>query len=121
MLTPMRLLIDDLRDFVDDGPAVLARTSAAGVQALHRHRAGRIDELWLDHDLGGTDTIWPVVEELERAAFDEAPYDIGTVYVHSANPPGAAKILRSLRRWRYNAVLATNSPAVAYAAGPKRP
>jgi hypothetical protein len=45
-----------------------------------------LDELWLDHDLGEDDTIWPVVEVLERAAFEERPLDIGVINVHSANP-----------------------------------
>jgi hypothetical protein len=112
----MRVLVDDLRSFLDPAPAHVARTSAAGVEALRRHRHERIDELWLDHDLGGADTIWPVVEELERAAFDGSPFDIGTVFVHSANPPGAAKILLALRRWGYHAVSAANSPAVGFAA-----
>ncbi|MER7273769.1 cyclic-phosphate processing receiver domain-containing protein [Dactylosporangium sp. NPDC000244] len=110
----MRLLVDDLRDFLDPAPAHVARTSLAGLGLLRRYRHERIDELWLDHDLGGDDTIWPVVEELERAAFDGAPFDVGTVYVHSANPPGAAKILQALRRWNYHAVAATHSAAVGY-------
>ncbi|WP_432984325.1 cyclic-phosphate processing receiver domain-containing protein [Dactylosporangium sp. CA-233914] len=110
----MRLLIDDLRDFLDPAPAHVARTSAAGAELLRRHRAEPIDELWLDHDLGGEDTIWPVVELLERAAFDGEPFTITTIYVHSANPPGAAKVLQALRRWGYHVVPATNSAAVGY-------
>ncbi|WP_344617673.1 cyclic-phosphate processing receiver domain-containing protein [Dactylosporangium salmoneum] len=101
----MRILVDDLRSFPDTAPALVARTSAAGVVLLQRYREQHLDELWLDHDLGGDDTIWPVVELLERAAFDGAPYDIGIVHVHSANPPGAAKVLQTLRRWSYNARL----------------
>jgi hypothetical protein len=106
----LTVLVDDLRSFLDDRPARIARTSRAGVDLLAELRAHRIDELWLDHDLGGDDTIWPVVELLERAAFDEAPFDIGVVYVHSANPPGAAKILQALRRWGYAARNATGDP-----------
>ncbi|MGK5445763.1 cyclic-phosphate processing receiver domain-containing protein [Micromonospora sp. URMC 105] len=110
------VLVDDLRSFVDRRTAQVARTSAAGVEALERHRGQRLDELWLDHDLGGDDTIWPVVEMLERAAFEERPFDIGVVYVHSANPVGAMKVMQALRRWGYPARSAAGSPHVGYLA-----
>ncbi len=70
----------------------MARTSAAGVELLDRCRDQRLDELWLDHDLGEDDTIWPVVEVLERAAFDGRPLDVGVINIHSANPVGATKM-----------------------------
>lgn len=108
------VLIDDLRCFVDGRPAEVARTSAAGVHLLQRHRGQRLDELWLDHDLGGEDTIWPVVELLERAAFEGGPWDIGVVFVHSANPAGAAKIVQVLFRWGYNVRAVYGSPQVGY-------
>ncbi len=73
-----------------------------------------MDELWLDHDLGGEDTIWPVVEMLERAAFDERPFDIRAVFIHSANPPGAAKIRQALRRWGYHVSSVPGSTHVGY-------
>ena len=41
---------------------VHARTSREGLRRL-RERAW--DELWLDHDLAGTDTVRPVVVELQ--------------------------------------------------------
>ena len=100
MIEPV-LLIDDLRSFADARPAEVARTSGAGVALLERWREHPIAEIWLDHDLGGDDTIWPVVEVLERAAFEERPYDVGVVLVHSANPAGAAKMAQVLRRWGY--------------------
>ena len=71
------VLVDDLRDFTDGRVATVARTSAEGVALLTSLRESRIDELWLDHDLGGDDTIWPVVEVLERAAFEGTPLDVG--------------------------------------------
>ncbi|WP_330186447.1 cyclic-phosphate processing receiver domain-containing protein [Dactylosporangium sp. AC04546] len=129
------VLVDDLRSFVDGRPAEVVRSSAAAVELLGRLRGERIDELWLDHDLGGAeggggadgtggagreggaggaDTVWPVVEMLERAAFEERPFDIGVVHVHSSNPPGAAKVVQALRRWGYEVRLATGSPAVGY-------
>ena len=50
-------LVDDLRSFVDGRRADVARTNAAGADLLNRHRDQRLDELWLDHDLGADDTI----------------------------------------------------------------
>lgn len=112
------LLIDDLRSFVDGRSAEVARTSRAGVGLLERYRDQRVAELWLDHDLGGDDTIWPVVEVLEEAAFDGRPFDIGVVTIHSANPAGAAKMAQALRRWGYHVVVAAGSTEVAHLAGP---
>ncbi|MER5455248.1 cyclic-phosphate processing receiver domain-containing protein [Micromonospora sp. NPDC002389] len=116
---PGVVLVDDLRSFLDGRAAHVARTSRAGIEALERHRGQRMDELWLDHDLGEDDTIWPVVEVLERAAFEEVPFDIGVVYVHSANPAGAGRIMQALRRWGYNVRSAAGSPFVGYLAEPE--
>jgi hypothetical protein len=92
--------VDDLRPL----PWVtrIARTSREGIQLLQEHRDRFIDELWLDHDLGGDDTIMPVVALLEEAAFNGRPFNIGTVFVHSANPAGAETMARSLARWNYH-------------------
>lgn len=108
------ILVDDLRSFTDGRNAEVARTSAAGLALLQAYRDQRVDELWLDHDLGESDTIWPVVEQLEHAAFQGHPFDIGVVYVHSANPSGAAKMAQALRRWGYLVHLASGSAAVGY-------
>jgi hypothetical protein len=111
------ILVDDLRSFVDGRSAEVARTSAAGVQLLERYRDRRLDELWLDHDLGGDDTVWPVVEVLERAAFEDPPFDIGVINVHSANPAGAAKIVQVLGHWGYRVHIASGSTDVRYLDG----
>lgn len=60
-------MVDDLRSLVNGRIGEVVRTSDAGVELLDRYRDRRLDELWLDHDLGGDDTIWPVMEVLERA------------------------------------------------------
>ncbi|MFI5843708.1 cyclic-phosphate processing receiver domain-containing protein [Catenuloplanes sp. NPDC051500] len=111
------VLVDDLRSFVDGRLAEVARTSSAGVELLDRYRGQRLDELWLDHDLGDDDTIWPVVEVLERAAFECRPFDVGVVIIHSANPAGAAKMAQALRRWNYPVRVASGDPAVGYVDG----
>ncbi|MEH1016957.1 cyclic-phosphate processing receiver domain-containing protein [Micromonospora sp. CPCC 206060] len=112
------ILVDDLRSFVDGRSADVARTSAAGVELLEHCRDQRLDELWLDHDLGEDDTIWPVVEVLERAAFDGRPLDVGVINIHSANPAGATKMAQALQRWGYRVHIASGSADVAYLDSP---
>jgi hypothetical protein len=96
---PVILGIDDLRSL--PRATRIARTSREGVLLLEEHREQRIDELWLDHDLGGDDSIMPVVALLEKAAFDGRPFAVGMIFVHSANPSGAETVFRVLRRWNY--------------------
>jgi hypothetical protein len=103
--SPVILGIDDLRPL--PWTTRIARSSGEGVKLLQEHRDSLIDELWLDHDLGGDDSILPVVTLLEEAAFNGRPFRIGTVYVHSANPIGAETVVRSLRRWNYQVRRAT--------------
>ncbi|MFD5633336.1 cyclic-phosphate processing receiver domain-containing protein [Streptomyces sp. NPDC127077] len=102
---PVILGIDDLRPL--PRCTRIARTSREGIQLLEEHRHSFVDELWLDHDLGGDDTIMPVVTLLEEAAFNARPFQIGTVFVHSANPIGAETVMRSLARWSYRVERAT--------------
>ncbi|MGW1992866.1 cyclic-phosphate processing receiver domain-containing protein [Embleya sp. NPDC001921] len=102
---PVILGIDDLRPL--PWATRIARTSAEGIRLLQEHRDRFVDELWLDHDLGGDDTILPVVTLMEEAAFHGRPFRIGTVFVHSANPIGAETVVRSLTRWNYRVRRAT--------------
>lgn len=96
------VLVDDLRSFADGTPAVVARTSAEAVHLLdHQLALTTIDELWLDHDLGGEDSIWPVIERLEERAFTGRRLEVGRVYVHSGNPVGAQRMVVALRRLGY--------------------
>ena len=103
--TPVILGIDDLRQL--PRATRIARTSREGIQLLLEHRDCFIDELWLDHDLGGDDSIMPVVALMEESAFRGQPFRIGTVFVHSANPIGAETVVRSLTRWNYQVRRAT--------------
>ncbi|WP_245790606.1 hypothetical protein [Streptomyces monashensis] len=54
---PVILAVDDLDLRALPRAARLARTTRDGVQLLHEHRDVFIDEFWLDHDLGGDDSI----------------------------------------------------------------
>jgi hypothetical protein len=100
-----RVVIDDLRTHPDSG--VHLRTSAQALAWLRENRDAHITELWLDHDLGGEDTIRPVVLFLEEACFNDEPFDIETIYVHTASPVGADYISSSnLLKKHYNIVRA---------------
>jgi hypothetical protein len=102
---PVILGIDDLRSL--PRATRIARTSHDGILLLEEHRDRAIDELWLDHDLGGDDSIMPVVTLLEEAAFNGRPFQIAMIFVHSANPSGAETVVRVLKRWNYQVRRAT--------------
>lgn len=92
-----RLVIDDERTFSDTKvpDAVYARSSTEALRLLQGNT--RYDEIWLDHDLGGEDTIRPVVHALqEMAHFNMQPTDL--VVIHTMNPVGRAYIRSALQR-----------------------
>lgn len=99
--TTLEVLIDDVRRFRDGRPCLVARTSADAVVLLERLRERRIDHLWLDHDLVGDDTIWPVIRVLEDAALEGRPFDVGMAHVQAARAGPAHRIVISLRRVGY--------------------
>jgi len=94
------ILIDDTRSF-HGRQALVARSSASGVALLNDYRLRRIEHLWLDHGLGGTDTIWPVVHLLEDASLAGTPFDIGLVHAQAARSGPAHRIVVSMRRCGY--------------------
>lgn len=102
----LTVLVDDDRDFIDARPAVVLRTSANALAELSRirERGEVVDELWLDHDLGGDDTAMPVVDMLSETAFNDDPFPVRRVYVHSMNNVGAERMMRSLQNYGYPAV-----------------
>ncbi len=96
----MILVIDDEKifPFKEAGKdAVYARTIEEGRRLLGD--AAELEELWLDHDLGGEDTIRPLVLELAARAFHGDPKPIGRVVVCSLNRPGADWIVSTLERY----------------------
>ena len=101
------LLIDDARSFADGRACYVARSSGAAVSLLRAHHGVRIDEIWLDYDLAGrhsttySETAMPVVDELVQAAGQHAPYDVGVIYLHTANPRGGVRMRAALRRAHY--------------------
>lgn len=91
----LRVLIDDVRTFRDGRPCLVARSSGAGV-ALLRSLEGPLDELWLDHDLAGDDTIWPVVEWMCATSLD-----VSEVIVHASRSGPAMRMVKALRAAGY--------------------
>ena len=83
--TPLTVLVDDVRGFKDERPALVARSSRQALALLEGLGGRRIDHLWLDHDLGGEDTIRPVIDLLVRLARTGSPLNVGLVHIHSAN------------------------------------
>lgn len=83
--SPVTVLIDDARGFKDERPALVARSSQEAVSLLEGLGRQRIDHLWLDHDLGGEDTIRPVVDLMVRLASTGSPLNVGQVHIHTAN------------------------------------
>jgi len=105
------LLIDDLRNFRKQpaGELLIARNSKDGLDLISQ---GEWFAVWLDHDLGGADTISPVINFLAEQSFLGNPVPIGTIYVHTSNPAGAKEMLSVLRKYGYHAVRIPNAVVV---------
>jgi hypothetical protein len=102
------VLVDDVRDFRDGRPCLVARSTEAALQVLADLRDRRIDELWLDYDLGAGATVTPVVDHLERMAALGTPQDVALIIVHTRNVVGGLAVRTRLadagyrveRSWR---------------------
>jgi hypothetical protein len=99
------VLVDDVRRFRDGRECVVARNPVEALDALRLH-GPRLDELWLDFDLGRHPDgrrrdVMPVVAELVRVARQGAPYEIGRILIHSSNPSGALAIRQALEAAGY--------------------
>ena len=82
---PLTVLIDDARAFRDGRAALVARSSREVLALLESLGRWRIDDLWLDHDLGGDDTIRPVVDLMVQLANTEMAMNVGRIHIHTAN------------------------------------
>ena len=101
---PLTVLVDDVRDFRDDRPALVARSSPQALALLDELEGERIDHLWLDHDLAGTDTIGPVVDLLVHRARTGSALNVGQIHVHTINPLAGAEMAVALRAAGYTVV-----------------
>lgn len=88
-----RLVIDDVRIMNFD--CTYARNSEEGIADLFEPW----DEVWFDHDLGGDDTIYPVILYIMETAFYGRILPLGKVVIHTDNPVGRAMIEQQLGRY----------------------
>jgi hypothetical protein len=121
----MIIVIDDERTFALEQPELpgyvevkYARTSNEGIATIvnawtdYALRRGNMVDLYLDHDLGGDDTIMPVVDFLyvmgkaHSWEQNQAPCDveffIRNIFIHSQNPTAADTIIPVLDRFYHN-------------------
>jgi len=97
----MRVLVDDVRSFLDAQPCVVHRNSADAVIGL-RGLAGAGDELWLDHDLGGEDTVRPVLALLDELDHAGRRLAVTRAVIITSNPVGGNVTRLALTRLGYD-------------------
>jgi len=102
--TPLTVLVDDVRGFRDQRPALVARSSQEALNLLDELGGMRIDHLWLDHDLVGEDTIRPVVDRMVQLASAGSPVNVGQIHFHSSNVGAGHKMGIDLRAAGYAVV-----------------
>ena len=83
--SPLTVLVDDVRGFKDQRPALVARSSPKALRLLDELEGERIDHLWLDHDLVGKETVDPVVDRLVHRARTGSPQNVGQIHIQTAN------------------------------------
>jgi Cyclic-phosphate processing Receiver domain len=95
----MKLWIDDIRTPPDES-WVWAKSSAEALAIIRKEMPEQIH--W-DFDLGGTDTVRPVLRYIEEMAIRGLAAPPMT-FVHSQNPVGrdeiAASMMQAFRYWR---------------------
>ena len=88
----MILVIDDVKTFPfpDDYIVEYSRTLTDGITMLElcEKEVFGLEELWLDHDLGGDDTIRSICLMLAERAFNGDSYPVGRIVICSLNPVG---------------------------------
>jgi hypothetical protein len=98
----LTVLVDDERTFKDGREHLVARGVEDALELLKSLGGRRIDELWLDHDLGEVDgvkvEVKEVIREVERASVWDEPYDIGVIVLHTTNPGVVDAIMLGLNR-----------------------
>jgi len=101
---PLTVLVDDVRDFKDQRPALVARSSPEALRLLDELADERIDPLWLDHDLTGKDNVDPVVNRLVHRARSGSPQNVGQIHIHTVNIGAGLKMDARLRAAGYSVV-----------------
>lgn len=96
------LVIDDLRNFIEDYPddeIYVARTSEEALRLFQEHDSFNL--VYFDHDLGWEDTTRVVASMLEEKAFFGEQFPIGECFVHTANSVGAKWLMSALKSAGY--------------------
>lgn len=91
------IIIDDVRTFRFGFHIRTLNDALSYINLVHTERE-HLDELWLDHDLGGTDTIRPVVDRLEEWWYRGTPLDVKKIFIHSSNPVGRKYINQAINK-----------------------
>lgn len=99
------VVIDDVRELPETYALTLTKRvytfkrSQEALETLERFREvrGHVNELWLDHDLGGDDTVMPVVSWLVTEYRSGHALSVDLIFVHSMNPVGVQRVMDSLR------------------------
>lgn len=112
------IVIDDVRVpatiVSDEIEVILYKTPEEGLAALQAIHAegGRVDELWLDHDMGinfdtGEDiTIMPVVLWMEEQAHGGTPLNVAWIFIHTSNHYRGGVMKQALDRYYPHVALA---------------
>jgi len=95
---PKTLIIDDLRIF-NDLPVEATWYARTSSEALTMILKDRWEQTFWDHDLGEDDDSMKVVDWIEERFYMEgwAP-DLGTCFIHTANPVGANSLTLALSK-----------------------
>lgn len=98
------VVVDDLRSFVSGKEAIYLRTSQEAIEWLQKNKNTVINELWLDYDLGlhssgDGDAIANYVEISIKEFPDKPHWLIEHVYVHTSNPSGADRLMRTFQEF----------------------
>ena len=103
MANTIIMLVDDERDFRDgvippDTAVHTCRTSGDAIRFLDYASIDGtlIDQVWLDHDLGGNDTIMPFIDHIEELYRDGRLPGIREFVIHTSNPAGRVRMIRAL-------------------------
>jgi hypothetical protein len=109
----MILVIDDVR--IMDFQCSYARNVEQAMFALFDiTHPFAYDEVWFDHDLGGDETIRPVVNKIHEAVyFGDDMAIIRKAIVHTSNPPGRDWIIAGLKECNIP-VEVTNPPVIGH-------
>ena len=106
------VFVDDLRTLRISPPGIkyIRSTDAALLYLLDLWMmqewgyADEIDELWLDHDMGGMNTTVPIAKFLEftKVVTNNEPLRVKKICVHTDNETGARRLIHILERVGFN-------------------